>query len=85
MLERIIVNQIEILLDNQVQGDFEKDLTARQRKYPRRAHAVSSGREKRVSALTGIFSIYAQNALFSFLTVSAFADVNSHTRKTRSR
>lgn len=52
MLERIIVNQIEILLDNQVQGDFEKDLTARQRKYPRRAHAVSSGREKRVSALT---------------------------------
>ena len=52
MLERIIVNQIEILLGNQVQGDFEKDLTARQRKYPRRAHAVSSGREKRVSALT---------------------------------
>ena len=52
MLERIIVNQIEILLDSQVQDDFEKDLTARQRKYLRRTHAVSSGREKPVSALT---------------------------------
>ena len=51
MLERIIVNQIEILLDNQVQGDFEKDLTARQRKYPRRAHAFPP-KEKPVSALT---------------------------------
>ena len=52
MFERIIVNQIGILLNNQVQNDFEKDLTARQRKYLRRTHAVSSGREKRVSALT---------------------------------
>lgn len=52
MLERIIVNQIEVLLDSQVQDDFEKDLTARQRKYLRRTHAVSSGREKPVSALT---------------------------------
>ena len=50
LFERIIVNQIEMLLDNQMQDAFEKDLTARQRKYPRRAHAVSSGREKRVSA-----------------------------------
>lgn len=52
MFERIIVNQIEILLDSQAQDDFEKDLTARQRKYLRRTHAVSSGREKPVSALT---------------------------------
>ena len=52
MFERIIVNQIEMLSDNQVQDDFEKDLTARQRKYLRRTHAVSSGREKPVSALT---------------------------------
>ena len=41
MFERIIVNQIEMLSDNQVQDDFEKDLTARQRKYLRRTHAVS--------------------------------------------
>lgn len=41
-----MVNQIEMLLDSQVQDDFEKDLTARQRKYLRRTHAVSSGREK---------------------------------------
>ena len=51
MFERIIVNQIEMLSDNQVQDDFEKDLTARQRKYLRRTHAVSSGREKPVMLL----------------------------------
>ena len=47
--------------------------------------ALTLLQEKRVSALTGIFSIYAQNALFSILTVLAFADVNSPARKTRSR
>ena len=52
MLERIIVNQIEILLDSQVQDDFEKDLTARQRFIPSESARVSSGGEKRVSALT---------------------------------
>lgn len=52
MFERIIVNQIEILPDNQVQDDFEKDLTARQRFIPSESARVSSGREKPVSALT---------------------------------
>ena len=52
LLERIIVNQIEMLSDNQVQDDFEKDLTARQRFIPSESARVSSGREKPVSALT---------------------------------
>ena len=52
LLERIIVNQIEMLPDNQVQDDFEKDLTARQRFIPSESARVSSGREKPVSALT---------------------------------
>ena len=52
MFERIIVNQIEILPDNQVQDDFEKDLTARQRFIPSESARVSSSREKPVSALT---------------------------------
>lgn len=42
MFERIIVNQIEILLDSQIQDDFEKDLTARQRKIPSESARVSS-------------------------------------------
>lgn len=56
MFERIIVNQIEILPDNQVQDDFEKDLTARQRFIPSESARVSSSREKPVSALTRTYA-----------------------------
>ena len=65
LFERIIVNQIEILLDSQVQDDFEKDLTARQRKYLRRTHAVSPFGETSKCAY-GIFFCTRQNAPFTF-------------------
>lgn len=58
MLERIIVNQIEILLDSQMQDDFEKDLTARQRKIPAERARRFSFREKRVSALTMLLNSF---------------------------
>ena len=57
----------EKLLDSQAQDDFEKDLTARQRKYLRRTHAVSSGREKPVSALT-LFSFSNEFGQWSMVT-----------------
>ena len=55
------------------------------RKWKAPSESARSFLKLPVSALTSIFSIYAQNALFSFLTVLAFADVNSPARKTRSR